>query len=96
MWHKISGVVTPGYQIASGLNESSPYPLGSIEMQVPYFKERGLDLTGFYFATINVDISPFTFSLNAPKFTFEHVAWCSQIPPETFSFSSCKFISLEA
>ncbi len=88
-WQKVSGVVRKGHGIASGMNSDSPYPRGSIELQTPFFKERGLDLEGFYPATINVDISPYLFELFNPSFKFELIKWHENAPAETFSLSDC-------
>ena len=38
----VTGVVVEGYRVASG--PSKDYPYGSLEKQIPLFKERGLDL----------------------------------------------------
>ncbi len=88
-WHKVPGIVIKGYGIASGTNPDSPYPDGSLVMQQPFFKELGLDLQGFYIATINIDISPYEFELFNPAFKFENLKWYETVPAETFSFSGC-------
>ena len=83
----ISGIVTPGHQVASGQAIDSPYERGTLEMQRPYFRELGLDLGDFYLGTLNVSIAPHTFELTAPQYTFERVKWHPDYPAETFSFS---------
>lgn len=88
-WHKIAGIVIKGYGIASGLSSDSPYPDGSLVMQKPFFKKLGLDLEGFYIATINIDISPYEFEIFNPEFKFDNLKWYENTPAETFSFSSC-------
>ena len=84
----VSGVIVEGYRVASG--PSKDYPYGSLEKQIPLFKERGLDLERFYFGTLNVSIAPHTFEIVSPAFTFRQVAWTDLHPPEDFSFSPCK------
>jgi len=91
-WTTVTGIVTPGHQVASGTAKNSPYPRGTIEMQMPLFKERGLDLTGFFQSTLNISISPYTFSLRSPEYTFRNVHWTTEHPPEDFSFSRCRII----
>ncbi|MBE1298716.1 MAG: hypothetical protein GJ680_02235 [Alteromonadaceae bacterium] len=86
---KISGIVRPGHQIASGNAKDSPYPKGSIEMQVPFFKALGLDLSAYFLGTININIAPAVFEVITPKYTFEKVQWIEGFPPETFSFFDC-------
>lgn len=89
-WIKIQGVVEQGHQVASGRSPDTPYPAGSIELQKPFFRELGLDLTAFFDGTLNVSIRPYTFILNRPQYTFRSVHWITGFPPEDFFFSQCK------
>jgi hypothetical protein len=83
----ISGVIIKGYRVASG--PSKDYPYGSLEKQIPLFKELGLNLEQFYYGTLNVSIAPASFEMVAPAYTFRQVAWTTLHPPEDFSFSAC-------
>jgi hypothetical protein len=83
----VRGVVLAGYQVASG--PSKDYPYGTLEKQIPLFKQRGLDLERFYFGTLNVSITPLAFKMISPEYTFRQVAWTDLHPPEDFSFSAC-------
>lgn len=89
-WITVIGVVRPGHQVASGQSKNNPYEKGTLESQLPYFQELGLDLSGFYLGTINVSIAPRTFDLAQPKYTFSEVKWHADYPAETFSFSPCE------
>lgn len=91
-WSSIIGTVQPGHQIASGLAEDSPYGAGSIELQAPYFAGLGLDLTPFYFGTINLSIAPYRFQLKQPRWQFCDLRWTDRHPPETFSFCQAELI----
>ena len=91
-WINVKGIVERGHQVASGQAENGSYPEGTIKMQKPFFLKLGLDLTGFYEATLNLSISPYTFVIKQPEFTFHHLEWTSLHPPETFSFSRCQII----
>jgi hypothetical protein len=97
-WVIIDGIVERGHQVASGKAEDNPYPSGTIKMQKPFFKERGLDLEfnskgiRLYEGTLNVSINPYVFSMKHTEFTFPHVEWTTLHPPEDFSFSCCKVI----
>jgi hypothetical protein len=84
----IPGIVVAGYRVASG--PSKDYPYGTLEKQIPLFKERGLDLEGFYPGTLNISIAPYMFKMVAPAYTFRQVEWTDLHPPEDFSFSACK------
>lgn len=89
-WTTVRGVLKEGYRVASG--PSSDYPYGALDRQRPIFKERGLDLEGYFNGTLNVDISPLIFRLIKPEFTFRNVEWTDLHPPEHFSFSHCVVI----
>jgi len=92
-WILLHGVVVQGYRVASG--PSKDYPYGALDRQKPIFKLKGLDLSGYFNGTLNVDIRPHTFELIKPEFNFWNVAWTDLHPPEHFSFSHCKVIYKE-
>jgi hypothetical protein len=85
----LHGTVKTGHGVASGSSTSSPYPIGSIAMQAPFFKTLGLDLSGCYFGSLNVSIAPAQWRIVKPAFLFENVKWTDLHPPETFSFLPC-------
>ena len=89
-WITVSGVVMRGHHVAS--RKSEHYETGTIEMQLPFFKERGLDLSDCYRGTINVSIAPYTFRLKKAERYFPKVEWTKKHPPEDFSFSQCHVI----
>jgi hypothetical protein len=83
----VRGVIMEGYRVASG--PSKDYPYGTLEKQIPLFKQRGLDLGRFYYGTLNVTIAPLVFKMVKPAITFRQVDWTDLHPPEDFSFSPC-------
>ena len=85
-------MVVKGHRVASGQNRNSLYPRGTIEAQKPFFRERGLDLSALYAATLNVSIAPRAFKLLKPAYTFTDIEWAPRQPPENFSFSPCSVI----
>jgi hypothetical protein len=89
-WQRVRGIVQRGHGVASGIASDSRFPEGTIRLQMPLFRERGLDLFRFYPGTLNLSIAPHEFELRKPQFTFEHVEWTSVFPAETFSFSRCR------
>jgi hypothetical protein len=91
-WMSVAGVVQRGHGVASGRGPDSPYPISSLRMQSPFFRERGLDLSAYFEGTLNLSIAPHTFKLIKPQYTFPLVAWTTLHPPETFSFSTCHVI----
>lgn len=94
-WQTVQGVIARGHQVASGIAKDSPYPQGTIEMQTPSFQKLGLDLSAFFPGTLNVSISPKTFTVQQPEYTFKNVQWHQQYPAEDFSFSPCRVIFQE-
>ena len=91
-WTTVSGIIIKGYKVASGLSTDSPYPEGSIRMQLPFFKERGLNLSSLFPATLNVSIKPKKFIMENPEYTFRNVKWSDEHSPEDFSFSPCRVL----
>jgi adenylate kinase family enzyme len=92
-WITVDGIIRQGHQVASGMAKDSPYPRGTIAMQIPFFQKLGMDLTLFFPATLNVSISPYTFIVKQPEYTFRNVEWTAKHPPEDFSFSRCQVLS---
>ena len=82
----LSGVVVAGHGVASGRATDSPYPLGSVAMQMPFFAARGLDLSACWAGTVNVSIAPLVWSLLRAAYRFEQVEWTHLHPAKTFSF----------
>jgi hypothetical protein len=89
-WESVSGILRKGYGVASG--PSDDYPYGTLERQIPIFKARGLDLSTFFFGTLNIDIRPFIFEIIKPEFTFRDVRWTDLHPPEHFSLAQCNVL----
>ncbi|HEX6271019.1 MAG TPA: hypothetical protein VFZ43_12340 [Anaerolineales bacterium] len=89
-WRSVHGTIIQGYRVASG--PSKDYPYGALDRQRPIFQSRGLDLSGCFNGTLNIDIHPHTFKVVRPEYTFYHVDWTDLHPPEHFSFSRCKVI----
>jgi len=90
MNQRICATITPGHKIASGTAEDSPYPAGSISMQLPFFKAQGIDLSDYYLATLNLSIAPHKFKILVPKITVRNLHWAEGFPPEDFSFCHCE------
>jgi hypothetical protein len=71
-WTK--GIVVAGHGVASGRSGDRRFPGGTIAMQVPYFRERGIDLSGYWPGTLNVDLAPIAPSPVRPIFD-GRIAW---------------------
>ena len=66
------------------------FPHGTIAMQQPFFKEKGLDLERYFPGTINLSIAPYRYSIVRAKYTFRELKWSSLVPSEDFSFFDCR------
>jgi hypothetical protein len=88
----LEAVLTRGHRIASGLAGDPRFPKGTLALQLPLFKARGLDLLalGFHPATLNLSIAPLTWEPRRPKLTLRGVHWTDRFPPEDFSFFDCR------
>lgn len=89
MTHRAKGVVVTGHGVASGRATGSPFAGGTIALQAPHFAARGLDLSPFVPATVNLDIAPHRLVPRTPRWTFADVVWTDVHGPETFSFVEC-------
>jgi hypothetical protein len=82
----IPATVVQGHRVASGLNGNPRFPGGTLRMQLPFFRELGLDLNGYHLGTPNVSIAPMSYRVVQPKLTFRNVKWHPTESAEDFSF----------
>lgn len=82
----IHATVVQGHRVASGLNGNSRFPGGTMRMQLPIFRELGLDLSDYHLGTLNVSIAPMSYRVVKPKWTFRALKWHPTEPAEDFSF----------
>jgi hypothetical protein len=82
----IPATIVQGHRVASGLNDDPRFPGGTLRMQLPFFRELGLDLNGYHLGTLNVSIAPLGYGVVKPKWTFRAVRWHPTEPAEDFSF----------
>ena len=91
-WIQVIGQIEIGYGVASGRAGNPRFPQGTIEMQKPYFYDRGLDLSSYFSGTINLSIAPHKYELKQAKHTFKQVKWSPNDPAEDFSFFDCQIL----
>ena len=89
---KIRAKIVSGHGIASGKTEDHRFPTGTISMQMPFFESQGFSGKPFHPGTLNLDVSPYSFILGSPSYQFFQVKWCEYLPPENFSFFSCRLM----
>ena len=89
----IKAVLNSGHRVASGESTGDlRFPLGTIRMQKPFFKDRGLDFDAFFggdfvYGTLNLSIAPDRFNIAKPRYYFHQVKWTDIFPPENFYLS---------
>jgi hypothetical protein len=83
------GIIQPGHGVASGKNQDDRFPKGTLAMQLPFFKQQGLDLNLFFLGTLNISIQDHIFKLGQPSYSFPSIKWSPDLPAENFSFYSC-------
>jgi len=83
---RLAGRILRGHGVAGGGDPESPFPAGTIEMQLPFFAAGGLDLSGFHLATLNVSTAPAAVHVHSPVHRFEDVDWTRVHGPESFEF----------
>lgn len=89
---RVKGLVQKGYGVASGKSGDPRFPQGTLEMQKPFFFDRGLNLNKYFSGTINLSISPHTYEIIKAKYTFRNIQWSPEAPPEDFSFFDCRIV----
>jgi len=82
----IPATIVQGHRVASGLNGNPRFPGGTLRMQLPFFRELGLDLSGYHLGTLNVSIAPLSYRIVQARLTFRDVKWHPAEPAEDFSF----------
>ena len=85
----VSGIVVAGHGVASGRCPDPRFPSGSIALQAPLFRERGVDLAVIVggdpvLGTINIDLSPLTPAVAEPEILVPGVTWSNHMPTENF------------
>ena len=73
------------------------FPDGSIRMQLPHFKKRGLDLNSYFSwnfvaGTLNLSFAPQTYDILKPEYFMEQVRWTEELPSENFYLSPASVV----
>lgn len=93
MRQKAKGTIIEGHRIASGTSlVDRRFPTGSIRMQMPLFKEQGLDLDAYFkgrfvLGTLNVSLEPQLIEILKPEYFMRAIKWTDHFPPEDFYLS---------
>lgn len=85
-WPRHPATIVAGHRVASGANRNPRFPGGTLRMQAPHFRRRGLDIDRFHRGTLNVTIAPRKPVPVRPRMTFPDVRWHPTEPAEDFSF----------
>ncbi|MGB1261264.1 MAG: hypothetical protein ACPG52_00020 [Cognaticolwellia sp.] len=90
---KYQFTLVKGHQVASGLANDPRFPHGTIAAQQPYFLALGLNLDGFYPATLNAQFNCTSVNITCHDYYFQQVQWHPKMPPEDFKFTRCYIIA---
>ncbi len=90
--HSVLATISQGYGVASGKSSDSRFPDGTLTLQLPHFEKRGLDLRPYYRGTLNLTLRHDSFLLGEPDYRFDLIKWSPLVPPENFSFYSCRVL----
>jgi hypothetical protein len=83
----VVGTIEPGHGVASGRAADTQYPQGTIAMQYPHFRDRGVDLGRCFPGTLNVSIAPASYVIHSPFVVLKGVEWAGDRSPENFCTS---------
>jgi hypothetical protein len=94
----VRAVVVQGHGIASGASQTDRrFPEGTIRLQLPLFKERGLDVHQYLgpnmvMGTLNLCIAPHRYRINRPQHAFSQVKWTPLQPAENFFLATAEIV----
>jgi hypothetical protein len=91
IWTEFQAVLVPGYQVASGQGKDPRFPGGTLNMQAPFFLERGMDLSIYHPGTLNMNIAPLHYTVLQSRLTLRQVKWHPVEQAEDFSFYDVRF-----
>ena len=95
---EVSAIVLQGHQVASGRSLADRrFPEGTIRMQMPFFKERGVDLETYFggdfvYGTLNLSVEPFTRTILKPAHYLLGIKWTDVLPAENFYLSEAQIV----
>ena len=95
MVQRFTARVIQGHRVASGSNGNPAFPGGTLRMQLPFFRDLGLDLSPYYLGTLNVSIAPCRYQVVKAPMTFPLVKWHPVDPAETFSFFHVRCVCVD-
>ncbi len=101
----VEATVKEGYRVASGTSAKDPRfnaEGGTIRMQIPEFKKRGLDFDAYFggkpgeayiCGTLGLDLSPLTVKILSPEYHFENVRWTDKFDKDGTQFLESFYLS---
>lgn len=91
----INGIVVSGHGVASGYTGDPRFPGGTLALQLPIFRQLGLDLEGLHLGTLNVSVAPLLPQPQRALSTFRDIKWHPDCPAEDFSFFDMRIATTE-
>ncbi|MGO8739483.1 hypothetical protein [Rhodoblastus sp.] len=104
---EVAAVIKQGYRVASGRafdghDQRFNADGGTIRLQIPKFRERGLDIDSYFGGTVDeafvsgtlgCDIRPRRMTILRPEYHFKSVRWTDKFDRERPGFSEDFFLS---
>jgi hypothetical protein len=81
--------VVKGDQVVSGRANDLRFPRGTVTI---FSNAGGLNLNGYYIATVNAQFNYHAIVLNLYDHYFEQVKWYENMPTENFKFCQCHIL----
>jgi hypothetical protein len=94
----VRAAVVQGHGVASGTSKTDRrFPEGTIRLQLPLFKKRGLDVQQYLgpdmvMGTLNLSIAPCSYRINHPEHVFSQVKWTPLQPAENFCLATAEIV----
>ncbi len=103
----VSAIIKQGYRVASGQaleghDQRFNRDGGTIRLQIPEFKKRGLDFDAYFggaadeayvVGTLGCNIAPYAMTILKPEFSFTTVRWTDKFDNEIPNFAENFFLS---
>jgi len=104
---QVKATVLQGHRVASGqalpgMDQRFNQDGGTIALQIPEFRKRGLDFDEYFggkageiyiVGTLGCDVAPFTIAIGHPEYHFMDVRWTDKLDKEIPGFKENFFLS---
>lgn len=95
---QVNATVVQGHAVASGRSRiDRRFPEGTIGLQLPLFKSRGVDVVELlggnaFVGTLNLTIAPHVWHIAQPEYHLQGIKWTPIFAPENFYLSMAAIV----